>query len=169
MRPYFAGRYLKTIPHLPSGRALNVYFRFVQSIARNYKQEVEDADIWTWILHEVSIKSKNNLHCDLSFFANPITDHENGSITNIGEYDFTVGNLFRSLFRQMAGNFLWAAERLGCGKESVEKIVFSGGIARRIPLIREEILGHYRDGVSYSIGEDETLHGLVKYALQKLD
>lgn len=169
LRPYFGGKYLKTIPHLPSGRALNVYFRFVQSIVRNYKQEVDDADIWTWILHEVSIESKNNLHCDLSFFANPITDHEKGSITDIGEYDFTVGNLFRSLFRQMADNFLLAAEKLGCGKESVEKIVFSGGIARRIPLIREKILGHYSDDVSYSIGEDETLHGLVKYALQKLD
>ena len=29
IRPYFNGKYLVTIPHIPSGRALNVYIRFL--------------------------------------------------------------------------------------------------------------------------------------------
>lgn len=169
LRPYFSGKYLKTIPHLPSGRALNVYFRFVKSIAKHYKQEIDDTEVWEWILQETNNEHISSLDCDLSFFANAITNHKKGSVGNIGEYDLTLGNLFRSLFRQMADNFLFAAGKLGQGKESVNKVVFSGGIARKIPLIREIILEQYREGINYSIGEDETLYGLMRYVLQKID
>ncbi|MDE7313122.1 MAG: hypothetical protein K2N87_16105, partial [Eubacterium sp.] len=45
-RPYFNGYYLRTIPHIPSGRALNVYFRFVKSILKEYEIKISDEDIW---------------------------------------------------------------------------------------------------------------------------
>ena len=169
LRPYFLGKYLMTIPHLPSGRALNVYFRFVQSIAKHYNLDIDDSEVWDWILMETNNVQSSSLHCDLSFFSNAISNYSRGSIGNIGEYDFTVGNLFGSLFRQMADNFLFAAGKLGQRKESVNKVIFSGGIARRIPMIRKIILEHYRGEINYSVGVDETLYGLMKYALQKYE
>lgn len=169
VRPYFGGKYLKTVPHLPSGRALNVYFRFVQSIVRQFNNNVDDTEVWEWIMKEVGRVQNVNLQCDLSFFTNAITNHNKGSIGNIGEYDFTVGKLFYSLFKQMSENFVAATEKIGQADELVSKIVFSGGIARRIPMVREKILEHYPKGIAYSIGENETLHGLARYALQKFD
>ncbi|WP_303725354.1 sedoheptulokinase [Anaerovibrio lipolyticus] len=164
IRPYFYGKYLKTIPHLPSGRALNVYFRFLKEIIVNFKPGIDDSAIWQWILNSAKGSQGSAMNCDLSFFSNPLTDKKTGSIENIGEYDFNVGNLFKALFHTMAENFMVAARGIVRDNEQVQRIVFSGGIARKISLIREEILTNYRYDIEVSIGEDETLYGLAKYA-----
>ena len=44
-RPYFAGKYLLTVPHIPSGRALNVYFRFVREIFDRADENITDYEI----------------------------------------------------------------------------------------------------------------------------
>lgn len=164
IRPYFAGKYLKTIPHLPSGRALNVYFRFIKEIAAKFCPDIDDNNIWKGILNSVDHCDGSGMKCDLSFFANPITTRTKGSISNIGEFDFSVGNLFETIFRQMVDNFMMAAGIITSGDCNITKIVFSGGIARKIPFIREEILKHYHADVEISIGKDETLYGLALYA-----
>lgn len=162
IRPYFDGMYLKTIPHLPSGRAVNVYFRFVKEIATEFNKDVSDDDIWAYILDEAG-KSDGTISCDLSFFANPCTDNLKGSIAEIGEYDMRVGNLFHSIFDQMSDNFLWAAEILSDDMPEVSRVVFSGGIADRISLIREKIMSRYPHAENI-MGDDESLRGLCKYA-----
>ncbi|WP_027407454.1 sedoheptulokinase [Anaerovibrio sp. RM50] len=166
IRPFFAGKYIKTIPHLPSGRALNVYFRFVRETATRFCPDVDDVTIWEWILDNVKQSNISDMECDLSFFANPITNRTRGSINNIGEYDFNIGNLFGTLFRQMADNFMMAARRIMPEESTVTKIVFSGGIARKISFIRERILKNYHTGIEFSVGKDETLYGLAKYAVE---
>lgn len=160
-RPYFQGCWLRSIPHLPSGRAMNVYFRFVKEVISTLQPDITDEVVWQIILQKVEVTKTSAMCCDLSFFSNPLTSEKHGSIVQIGEYDFTIGKLFFAIFEQMASGFIQASEIL-MKKEDVQKIVFSGGIARRLKKIRERILSEYR-GIPYIVAHDETLYGLMKF------
>ena len=50
IRPYFGDAYLKTIPFLPSGRALNVYIRFLRDILCRFQADVTEDEIWDVML-----------------------------------------------------------------------------------------------------------------------
>lgn len=163
IRPYFYGYYLKTIPHLPSGRALNVYFRFIKDVLKQFDMEITDDQIWEKVL-ETEKKGENTaMKFDLSFFQNPLTLFDKGSIKNIGEYDLTLGNLFRAVFIQMSDNFSEAAERLGREQIRIEKLIFSGGIAHKITPICSRIIEKYGKNIEYIVTDNETLMGLYKY------
>ena len=163
IRPYFYGMYLKTIPHLPSGRALNVYIRFLQDILSKFALNIDEEDIWKIILNEEMQSDDCKIICDLSFFENPISNHMAGSIENIGEYSLTIGNLFNAIFRQMGENFIWAASIIEPDADRIENIVFSGGVAKKIERVRKHIISHYSHKVDVSIASDETLLGLYCY------
>lgn len=164
IRPYFGDKFIKTVPHLPSGRALNVYFRFVKEVAVKFSPDVDDNIIWEWILDNAQKSEVSTMKCDLSFFDNPLTDRTKGSIENIGEYDFDMGNLFGTVLSQMVDNFMRAARIIMSEDCTPTKVLFSGGIARKISFIRKEILKNYQAGIEVNIGKDETLYGLAQYA-----
>lgn len=163
VRPYFFGKYIKTLPHIPAGRALNVYFRFVEDILHEFKLSVSSETIWETILRAEHLSNGTNMICDISFFENAMSDRQEGAITHIGEYDLTFGNLFHSLFQQMGYNFINAAHIIEPDAINVKEIIFSGGIARKIAVIRSYILNQYPN-VEVSVAEDETLVGLNIYA-----
>lgn len=163
IRPYFSKMYLKTIPHLPSGRALNVYIRFFKDVLKQFQIELSEDEIWSCLLKAERNCKETMLQCDMSFFENPVTDHVAGSITNIGEYALDTGNLMQGIFRQMGENFIWAADIVEPHPQMVKKIIFSGGVARKIERIREYILKHYNSDTEVAIASDETLWGLYQY------
>lgn len=163
IRPFFNEYYLKTIPHLPSGRALNVFVRFIKDVLQKFDVNVDDDKLWHVLLDEENKYDKTTLTCDLSFFQNPITNKTVGSVTNIEEYGLTTGSLFKSVFLQMADNFLKTANLVVADKSTIKRIVFSGGIARRIEPIRKYILKEYKGTEVSPIIENETLTGLYKY------
>lgn len=163
IRPFFNEYYLKTIPHLPSGRALNVFVRFIKDVLQKFDVNVDDDKLWHVLLDEENKYDKTTLTCDLSFFQNPITNKTVGSVTNIEEYGLTTGSLFKSVFLQMADNFLKTANLVVSDKSTIKRIVFSGGIARRIEPIRKYILKEYKGTEVSPIIENETLTGLYKY------
>ena len=166
--PFVGGSYLKRIPHLPSGRALNVYFRFIKDVLGSFDVDIEDNAIWDKFNNSVSQSSQNEMQCSLSFFENPVENRTKGNIDNIGEYDLTFSNLIKLVYDQAADNFIWAADKL-VNPDSVERIFFSGGIARRIDDIREKLISHYDSGVEVIENSDETLLGLYKYSLIELE
>lgn len=167
IRPYFNGKYLKTIPHLPSGRALNVFIRFIKDVLTQFQVPITDDIIWNVLLNNESDKSKSELVCDLSFFENPITDHTVGSISNISEYALTLNGLMDAVFEQMGKNFIKAADIIvGSNLSGVKQIIFSGGVARKIERIRESILTHYESNTIVKIASNETLLGLYRYGLE---
>lgn len=166
IRPFFFGKYLKSIPFIPSGRGMNVFFRFIKEILQKVKPDIEDGEVWKIMLDNTHPTSDTNLSIDLSFFENPITDHTVGSITNIDEYGLTLGNFMSTLFSQMIHNYLWAADIVG-NKEQIEQIVFSGGVARRIGYIRDGIIQYYGKDIKYLVAQDETLKGLDYFCNQK--
>lgn len=162
IRPFFYGKLLRTMPHLPSGRAMNVYIRFLKDVLSSYNANIDDDLLWSGIQKSMSGLASSNLNIDLSFFQNPLTDCTKGSISNIGEYELTLGNLFYSLFSQMAANFLKAAKII-CPDNDKSRIVFSGGVARKNHLLRSLILSAYGENVITTVAENETLKGLNIY------
>ena len=163
-RPYFNGYYLKSIPHLPSGRALNVFIRFFQNVLQMFGVVKSDADMWKSLLDEERKCGFSDLKVDLSFFQTPLTDHEVGSIYNIGEHDLTVGKLMKAIVNQMVSNIIEIAERIEPDKTKINRLVFSGGVARRIGSMRKGVVSHYGNNIPVVVSEDETLIGLNKYA-----
>lgn len=163
IRPFFGNKKLRTMPHLPSGRAMNVYVRFLKDIFRTYEINIEDDMIWSGIQRAMNNVKTSNLSLDMSFFQNPITSSTVGSITNIGEYDLSLGNLFYSMFQQMADNFLKSASVIAPSKDSIKRIVFSGGVARKNTLLRQFIISSFSENVECVLSENETLIGLNIY------
>lgn len=163
-RPYFKGCYLKSIPHLPSGRALNVFFRFFKDVLNAFGYELSEEDIWSRMLDKEKKCEQSSLSVDLSFFQTPLTDHQVGSIENIGENELTVGKLMKAIINQMVTNFIHIANIIEPDKTKVNRIVFSGGVARRIDSLRKGIISYYGNSIPMIVSEDETLIGLSKYA-----
>lgn len=165
VRPFLNGNYIKTIPHLPCGRALNVYLRFFDDVLKIFDVSKDKSEIWQKLLDAEKISDDHDIRCDLSFFENASTKKLTGSIENIGEYSLTAGNLIRSAFNQLADNFLAAAKKLNNDSTAVKKVLFSGGVARKIESIRKRILENY-ESIDYEIASDETLKGLFRYGLK---
>lgn len=166
IRPFFDGKFLKTVPHIPSGRALNVYFRFVKSILDRYGCTCDSSEIYSGMLKAAESADEVGLVCDMSFFENAVTNNIMGSINNIPESGFTFGNLMKSVFDQLADNFIYIAKRLEPDLTKPERVVFSGGLARKIECIRRRITEEYPNK-PVSISDNETLEGLKKYALER--
>lgn len=164
IRPFVNGTFIKSIPHLPSGRAMNVYIRFVQDILKQFGVGIEESEIWDKVLNSKEERTANSLVCDLSYFENPVTKNITGSIQNIGEYDLNFANLFYSMFDQMIDNFSWAANIVETNKASVSRLIFSGGVAKRIGYIRNGIAKQYVNSEVVIARENETLFGLLDYA-----
>ncbi len=162
LRPFFNGNYIKTIPHLPCGRALNVYIRFFRDVLKTFDVEKDDTGIWKNILDAETKSNNTGIKCDLSFFENAACKNLTGSVTDISEYSLTAGSLMKAVFNQLADNFVTASKKLSDDNWSIRKILFSGGVARKIKAIREKIIAAY--GVKdFEVAADETLTGLFRY------
>lgn len=165
VQPYFEGKYVHRIPFLPSGRGLNVFFRFFKSIFNAVGTEVKDEVLWETIQRSSKKKKQLSLSVDLSFFENKVTDYTVGNIQNIGEYDLTFENVVISVLHQMAENFKNAALILLDDElDSVQEICFTGGIAKKFECIREDIVSGFSAGATIRMVEGETFLGLDRYA-----
>lgn len=161
--PFLGGKYIKRIPHLPSGRALNVYFRFFKEVVNLLSVGISDEQLWKILLEEAEKDTVKALSFEMSFFENPMTKKTVGSITNISEFGFTVGSVISGAIEGMIKNYIWAANKLCKTDIGIDTIIFSGGIASKISLIREEIAKAFPMVSNVIIAQDETLKGLYRY------
>jgi xylulokinase len=156
VRPYFDGRWLRTIVSVPAGRSLSGLVDLLTEMSSTR------SDAWEYIRDAVDRVPETDLEMDLSFFPSFGGDH--GRIANIREGNLTVGHLFAAAFRSMAANYSRAATVLSPGHEW-DRVVFSGGLARRFPRLRREILAALGNPPSrVSEGEEETMQGLLALA-----
>ncbi|SFQ23981.1 Sugar (pentulose or hexulose) kinase [Lachnospiraceae bacterium XBB1006] len=172
VRPYFFDSYIKTIPHIPAGRALNVYYRFFKSILELIDPVIDDGKIWEMMKKVVNTElvkmTENSVQCDLSFFENAITNNKVGCIENIGECNFTFETLVNSVFYEMADNFVTMARRLDSDKGSpVDAIIFSGGMSKQWDVLRNLIVKEFPIDTLVILSENDTLHGCCYYALME--
>jgi sugar (pentulose or hexulose) kinase len=167
IRPFFDGAYIKSVPHIPSGRALNVFFGFVRECCAAFAAAVDDGEIWDFIFREADKRETPDMCVDLSFFTNPVTKNTKGGLSNIDENGFTVGNLFASAFKQMAENVRVCADRI-TDRNKISMILFSGGIVAKNAKLRDLIMSHF-NAANYVVGENETFRGLNMLAQRAIE
>jgi sugar (pentulose or hexulose) kinase len=156
VRPYFDGKWLRTLVSVPAGRSLGLLVDLLTEIGGG------DGDPWDYISRAVDSVTETDLEVDLSFFASMTGDR--GQIANIREGNLTVGHLFAAAFRSMAANYARCAGILSPNRDW-DRVVFSGGLAQRFPRLRQEILAALGNPPSrLSDSEEDTLEGLLELA-----
>jgi sugar (pentulose or hexulose) kinase len=154
-RPYFGGRHLDTITHLPAGRSLNVLVDVLTELAS--AQGVRLADPWEYIARAAAEADDSDLAVDLAFFAGPLGDR--GRIDRITLENLAVGNLFRSAFRAMTENYWTCATRLSPNR-AWRRAVLSGGMTQKVPILRQFLVERFGECRECAAGED-VLAGLA--------
>jgi len=155
-RPFFDGRFLITYTGLPAGRALNVLVDLLCELAK--AQGASLPDPWEWISEEAARVPDTDLEVDLNFFGAP--QRERGRITHIRGSNLTAGQLFRAAFKHMAESNYNAALRLW-PEAAWENLLFSGGLAVKLPVLREAIQRRFATGYRVAPFAEDTLFGLL--------
>ncbi len=153
-RPFFDGKFLNIVTHIPAGRALTALINLLTEIA-------PADDPWDYIIRAAENVRETDLRVNLAFFASVAGNH--GAIENIREANLTVGHLFRAAFENMVENYWTYAQRLS-PEHAWSRIVFSGGLAQKIALLRRWIAEKF--GVPYRLApsSEDTLLGLLLLA-----
>jgi sugar (pentulose or hexulose) kinase len=159
-RPFFDGRFLNTITGIPAGRALNHLVHLLTELPRS--QGLALADPWSYIAAAASKVVDNELSVNLSFFDS--VGGKQGEISQIREQNLTVGHLFHAAFQNMAENYARAAGRLDPAGEW-QRLVFSGGLAQKSPVLRELIQHRLALPARLCASEEDTLLGLLALGL----
>lgn len=159
-RPWFDGRFLKTITHIPGGRALNALVRLLSELAE--AQGLTLRDPWDYILAEASKVQSTDLRVDPAFYFSALGDH--GAITQVREENLRVGHLFHATLAGMADNYARCALRLAPGQDWT-RLVFSGGVALKTTLLRRLICDRLGQSHRLAASEEDTLLGLLILAL----
>ena len=171
-RPFFDGRFLKGVTHIPAGRALSALVKLLSELAEAQAHAGREAggpggravlaDPWPYIARAAATAGPTTLQVNLAFFASSCGDR--GAITNIREEELTVGHLFRAAFQNMADNYYACALRLS-PERSWRNLVFSGGLAQKIEVLRALICEKF--GVPHRMcpTTEDTMLGLLALAL----
>ncbi len=164
-RPFFDGRYLNLITHNPAGRALNTLVALLTELAE--AEGVRLRDSWGTIARLAAEAGPTDLRVNLAFFASLRGDR--GEIANIREDNLTVGHLFRAAFQDMAENYHACARRLSPAG-AWERLVFSGGLALKMDVLRQVICQRFSAEQApaahrLSPSPEDTLLGLLALAL----
>ena len=159
-RPWFDGRYLKTITHIPGGRALNALVRLLSELAESQGLKLHDP--WDHILAEAERVSATDLQVNPAFYFGSMGDR--GSIHHLREENMTLGHLFRAAFAGMADNYAQCAARISPQRDW-QRIVFSGGVALKTALLRHLICERLGREHRLAPSDEDTLLGLLVLSL----
>ena len=107
------------------------------------------------------VADTGGLEVDPAFYAGSMGDR--GRIMNLREENMTVGHLFRGVFAGMADNYARAAVRVFPGG-GWRRVVLSGGLATKVPLLRRLILERLGPDHRLAPVEEDTLFGLLVLA-----
>jgi sugar (pentulose or hexulose) kinase len=159
-RPFTDGRWLRTVVHLPAGRALAALVRLLSELA--LAEGVTLADPWATIERAAAAVADTDLEAELAFFPSALGDR--GALTNLHEGNLTVGHVFLAAYRRMARGYEEAAARLGPGRPW-RRVVFSGGLVQQSPLLRRLIVGRLGLPSRAAPAAEDVLTGLLAVAL----
>ncbi len=151
-RPYFDGQFLHTVTHIPAGRSLNVLVSLF-----SYFHCGSTDDLWDRIQEATAIRSETSLIVDNSFFESPFGSR--GSISNITEDNFSVGDLFRAACNSIGKKVHESLTLIDPDRNA--DIVLSGGALTRFLPLKEAIIDRLRSRhVRLLEGDDASLRGL---------
>jgi sugar (pentulose or hexulose) kinase len=156
LRPYFDGLYLRTITHIPGGRALAALAGLVTELGN-----VPEDEAWWRIDEAVARTPATDLRAAMAFYPGPCGDR--GALENLHEANMHVGHVFRAAFEAMARDHAACARRLD-PESAARRLVFSGGVARRNRLLRELTAGELALAGRVSPHDEDSLVGLAVLA-----
>ncbi len=163
IRSYFDNKYLTAVIFIPAGRALNVLIRFVEEIGEKIFDK--KAGIWEKLTKLLENKKHSNgLKAGVYYYTNSISELNTGSFTDISENNWNIENMFFSVLENMADNYWTAYKRLGKPSKR-DKIICSGGLARKLSILRKLIEKRFKRKISLAPFEEETLAGLFILSL----
>src|SRR5581483_10810769 len=157
-RPYFGGRLLRTITHIPGGRALGALTALFTELSGGSEEAV-----WDRIAGAVQGVRETDLQAAITFFPGPCG--ATGFLKNMHEGNLSAGHIFRAVFESMARNYEVCARRLD-PQRAAGGIVFSGGVARRFDVLRELTAAALGLPSRLSPHPEDTLYGLMVLARQ---
>jgi xylulokinase len=152
-RPYFNGRFLRTITHIPGGRALSALVRLLTELGG-----AGEEDAWRHIVSAVASVPATDVRASVAFFPGPCGDR--GFLENLNEGNLSIGHVFRAVLESMARNYASCAQRLDPA-QSLERIVFSGGVARHLEILRDLTAEALNLPHRLSPHPEDTLYGLM--------
>ncbi len=155
-RPFFDGRYLITVVHIPAGRSLSALVKLFSELAEG--QHIEIPDPWAYIARAAAAIELPNLRANVAFFDSACGDQ--GAITHIREDEMTIGHVFRAAFENMADNYQACALRLS-PDQAWSNLVFSGGLAQKIEVLRQLICDRFQSPYRMCPTAEDTLLGLT--------
>ena len=159
-RPWFDGCYLKTITHIPAGRALNSLVHLLSELAT--AQGVTLRDPWAYIHAEAARADDGGLQVNPAFYTSNMGNR--GAVLNLREENMTVGHLFRAMLGGMADNYATCAGRIA-PQHDWSRLVFSGGVALKNALLRELVCDRLGRDHRLAPSEEDTLFGLLVLSL----
>ena len=130
----------------------------------NFKSRKSD-NIWNYIKRKVVHPTSTDLITNISFFPNKFG--RTGFIKNISEKNLTISNLFGSAFENMADNYYQSAKKI-VKSSKIKKIVFSGGLVRKIPITQKIIAKKLKCNYRVCSSVDSSLMGLALIAFSKI-
>lgn len=164
VRPFFDDYYLHTISRMPGGRNLDVLIEFIQDIGEKIFNVVQEKNaIWDKIICRTDAAATQGLQVNTSFFKTMESD--SGAITNINNTNLSLETLFSAAFADFAVTYDKYIDRFCSDRGTIERIVFSGGVACKNPVLMKvitEITG--LKGILPPMA-DEVFVGLFRIAL----
>ncbi len=156
-RPYFDGQFLRTITHIPGGRALSALVHLLTELGATTEE-----DAWPRIQAAVAATPTTDVEAGIAFFPGPCGDH--GFLNGLHEDNLHVGPVFRAVFESMAKNCEATARQLDPSRNA-ERLVFSGGVSRQLEIVRR--LTAEALGLPYRLSPhpEDTMFGLLVLAL----
>jgi len=146
-RPFFNNKIIECITHIPCGRFLNIFDTFLKTVGISLWDEI------------------NRLRIEDVYASNIIitTDIFSGQgicISKIYDNTFKLTNFISSIFK----SFLWQyINIIKNNKFKFDNIILSGGIAKRIPLIRNILYREFNVTVNINNNDDDSIGGVLKF------
>jgi sugar (pentulose or hexulose) kinase len=159
-RPWFDGCYLKTITHIPAGRALNALVRLLTELAT--AQGVTLRDPWDYIHAQAASADDGGLQVNPAFYTSNMGNR--GSVRNLHEENMTIGHLFHAMFSGMADNYATCAGRIAPQRDW-SRLVFSGGVALKNQVLRQLVCERLGRDHRLAPSDEDTLFGLLVLCL----
>ncbi len=155
LRPFFGGKYLQTITHIPSGRAFNEYVGFIERLTGR-------KDIWD-VFNNTSFETVENsdLEIDLAIFGSAANFENYKGIRNIKENSLTLDNYLGSLIRSYVKQYIALLGSFNIGKNKT-KLILSGGISRKIKVLEQCFAKYLPYKIETVESVEDTFIGLAK-------
>jgi len=171
-RPYFDGRTLRTMTHIPAGRALAEYVGFLERVVRvaqpaagHSEDSGESTPFWDLLAQLTAADVDGaSLEIDLSIFDGARNFSGGGAIARVTEGSLTPRHYLASLLRAFVDQYGEVLE-LFDPDHQLQRLVLSGGIARNLPNLPELLASRTGYTAAGAAQLDESLLGLRTLSL----